>query len=637
MAWSHTLSRRLLPGGEWRGSLGPIHYLFAFVFLLRVISLARLTSSPFLFPSGGDMRFYDDWAQRILRGELTDHLAFFGLPLYPYLLALFYKVFGYTPFIPALLQTLADTITATFIYQICVMVFEGRAGDDGIDREASSFLARHRGRIIGVTAAVAWACFVPAEAYSLVVMPTAFAVIVFWLVIVWIIKHPVMPGPAESTILGALVGLAATGVATILLALPLLLAAIFIKPARAPKRPRPWLSRIGAAALLLAGAGIGTAPCWIHNCFVARDPVFLSAHGGINFWIGNNPASKGYPNFPAGMRAEQASMLQDSTILAEAEAGRALRRSEVSAFWSAKAKAYIATHPGAWLRLLWQKSLNFWNAFEYDDLGVITKLRESGVIWPGLHFGVAAALAIPGIVLALRAFPASGWILAGIMAQMISVLPVFVTERYRLAAVPGLLIFACFGLWRLAHDCLARRFSTMALYFVLLIASTAFVSIPRTDPTLWALIAFTSGRQALDSGDFARAEEELQRARAYVPDNPETNFALGNLRFAQRKRAEAKAFYEIALRLNPKHKGALNNLSLLALEEEQPAQAVEYLHRALEHPPQEAKTFYLLAKAHLALGDFPNARLAIGRAIQRDRDRAEYRQLLEEIGRRAHE
>ena len=358
MAWLPTLSRRLLPGSVWRGSLGPIHYLVAFVFLIRVISLARLTSSPFLFPSGGDMRFYDDWAQRILRGELTDHLAFFGLPLYPYVLALFYKVFGYTPFIPALLQTIADTITATLLYQISVTVFGQTSG-------AASFLTRHRGRIVGVTAVVAWAWFVPAQAFSLAVMPTALAVTVFWLVIAWIVKNPEMPTPARSLVLGALVGLAATGVATILFALLLLLAAIFLKPAKASKRPNLWLSRIWAAALLLLGAGIGTSPCWIHNHFVARDPVFLSAHSGINFWIGNNPASKGYPNFPAGMRADQASMLQDSTTLAEAEMGRALRRSEVSAFWSAKAKAYIAGNPGAWLRLLWQKALNFWNAFEY--------------------------------------------------------------------------------------------------------------------------------------------------------------------------------------------------------------------------------------------------------------------------------
>jgi Tfp pilus assembly protein PilF len=575
------------------------------------------------------MHFYDDWAQRILRGEFTDHLAFFGLPLYPYLLALFYKVFGYTPFIPALLQTIADTVTAAFIYQISVTLFGHRP-------EAAAFFARHRGCMIGMAAAIAWAFFVPAQAFSLMVMPTALAVMVFWLVVTWIIRNPDTPGATRSLFLGTLIGLAATAVATILFALPLALAAIFIKPARALK-PSLWLSRLGAAGLLLCGAGIGTAPCWIHNYFVARDPVFLSAHSGINFWIGNNPTSKGYPSFPAGMRAEQASMLQDSTTLAEAEAGRALRRSEVSAFWSAKAKAYIAANPGAWLRLLWQKTLNFWNAFEYDDLGVITKLRHAEVVWPGPRFGVVAALALPGFVLALRTFPGSGWLLAAILTQMVSVLPVFVTERYRLAAVPGLLIFACFGLWRLAESCRVRRLSTIAFYFVLLATGTALLSIPRTDPALWALTAFSSGREALDSGDFARAEQELQRARAYVPDNPETNFALGNLRLAQGNRTDAKSFYEIALRLNPKHKGVLNNLALVALEENRPAQALEYLQRALEQPSQEAKTFYLLARAHLALGDFQNARLEIGRAIQRDRERAEYRQLLEEIGQRAHE
>ncbi|HEX8491036.1 MAG TPA: tetratricopeptide repeat protein, partial [Chthoniobacterales bacterium] len=533
--------------------------------------------------------------------------------------------------------TLADTVTALLMCQISVAVFGERSDNSVARREFSTFLARQRGRIIGVTAAVPWAWFVPAQAFSLVVMPTAFAVAVFWVAIAWVTKNPAMPGPARSLILGALVGFAATGVASLLFALPLLLAAIFVRPLRKSRRPSEWPSRIAAAALLLLGVGIGTAPCWTHNYFVARDPVFLSAHGGINFWIGNNPASKGYPNFPAGMRAEQASMLQDSTSLAELETGHPLKRSEVSAFWSAKAKTHITANPGAWLRLLWQKTLNFWNAFEYDDLGVIIKLRELGVIWPGLHFGVAAALAIPGIFLALRAFPAAGWILGGIVAQMISVLPVFVTERYRLAAVPGLLIFASFGLWRLADSFATGRFSNVALYFVVLAASTAFVSIPRTDPALWALPAFTLGRHALDSGDFARAEEELQRAQAYVPDNPETNFALGNLRLAQGKRAEAKAFYEITLRLSPKHKGALNNLALLALEENQPAIAEDYLRRALEQEPQDAKTFYLLAKAQLAAGDFQSARASIGQALERERDRAEYRQLQEEIERRAHE
>jgi hypothetical protein len=618
-------------------ALGVIHSVFVAVLLFRLVALLQFAASPVFLPGAGDMRFYDDWAQRILRGELTDHLAFFGLPLYPYLLALFYKVFGYTPFIPALFQALADAVTGALIYQVSVAVFGAKPEAAEAGMQSFSWLDRRRGQFVGITAAAAWAWFVPAEAYALLVMPTAFAVAVFWAVIAWIIKQPLRPGAAQSVLLGGLIGLAATGVATILSALPLLIAAILLKPSGAAARSGQWTSRFVAAALLLVGAGIGTAPCWIHNYVIAREPVFLSAHSGINFWIGNNPAAKGYPNFPAGIRAEQASMLYDSTSFAEAEVGRPLRRSEVSEFWSDKATAYIAAHPGAWLRLLGQKMVNFWNAFEYDDLGVIIKLRELHVIWPGLHFGVAAAFALPGIFLAWRAFPAFGWILAGIVAQMVSVLPVFVTERYRLTAVPGLLIFACFGLWRLAQCISARRFSIVTLYFVLLAASTAFVSIPRTDPPLWALPAFTAGRHALDSGDFARAEQALQRARAYVPDNPETNFALGNLRLAQGKRAEARLFYDVTLRLNPKHKGALNNLGLLALEENQPATADAYLRQALEQNPKDAKTFYLLAKAQLALGDFQNARASIGQALEREPQRSEYRQLQEEIVRRTHE
>ena len=91
------------------------------------------------------------------------------------------------------------------------------------------------------------------------------------------------------------------------------------------------------------------------------------------------------------------------------------------------------------------------------------------------------------------------------------------------------------------------------------------------------------------------------------------------------------------LRLNPKHKGALNNLGLLALEDNKPAAAEPYLRRALEEDPENAKTFYLLAKAQLALGDLQNARISIERALQRNRDQAEYRQLQEEIARRGHE
>jgi Tfp pilus assembly protein PilF len=330
-------------------------------------------------------------------------------------------------------------------------------------------------------------------------------------------------------------------------------------------------------------------------------------------------------------------MLRDSTDQAEAAAGRTLKRSEVSRYWSRKARDYIGRNPGGWLKLLARKIGNFWNAFEYDDLGVIANLREHGVVFPGLHFALVAALGLSGAIFSWRVFPASRWIAAAIVLHLFAILPVFVTERYRLAVVPGLLVLAALGLERLWLRCASGKYGGAAVQLGVVAASAWFVTIPRHDPSLWALEAYNSGRFALETNNLPLAERHLQRAHALVPDNAETNFALGNLRLAQGDLVAAKTFYQAALAADGKHKGALNNLGLVALNENQPAVAAEYFRRSLALEPQNAKTHYLLAKAQLAVGDIPAARISIQRALQREHDRPEYRNLQEEIERRTHE
>ena len=148
----------------------------------------------------------------------------------------------------------------------------------------------------------------------------------------------------------------------------------------------PMGTPISALVLLFLGAAAGTSPCWVHNCLIAGDRVFLSAHSGINFWIGNNPAANGYPRFPPGLRAGQAAMLQDSIDAAESAAGHPLKRGEVSRYWSAKTRDYIERYPLAWLRLLALKLRTFWSVFQYDDLSIITILRDQKVTFPGIYF-----------------------------------------------------------------------------------------------------------------------------------------------------------------------------------------------------------------------------------------------------------
>jgi hypothetical protein len=586
--------------------LQPVHYVFAAVLLVRLFVLGRLAGSAFLLPTRGDMHFYDDWAQKVVGGQLTDHRAFYGLPGYAYLLAGLYKLCGYGPYVPELLQALLDGGTALLLYKISLALAPQPDG--------------RRGQIAGLMAAAAWAFCVPAQTYAAVLMPTAWFIFVFWFILWRIIKSQSAPDWWEALLLGLLVGLTATAIATILFLIPLLFCAIGLKPA-IPARSH---FRIVGCALVLLGIAIGTSPCWLHNYFIARDRVFLSAHSGINFWIGNNPDANGYPRFPPGLRAGQAAMLQDSIDVAEAVAGHPLKRGEVSQYWSAKARDYIADHPLAWLRLLDLKLRNFWSAFQYDDLSIITNMREQGVTFPGIYFGLLAALALPAMILTWNTARLGRWITGAIFLQMLALLPVFTTERYRLPIVPGLAVFAAFGLVTLFSNLAAGNVRPVLSYAMLLMVSTLFVSWPQRGLSLWALDAYNSGWQALESGNLSLAERKLELARAYVPDNAETNFALGNLKLAQNDTSAASSLYLTTLHLDPRHRGAINNLGVLALENGKPEMAEQRFREALAIDGRNPTTHFLLAITWIAKGQTGNARAEIDRALALKADLPEY-------------
>jgi tetratricopeptide (TPR) repeat protein len=431
--------------------------------------------------------------------------------------------------------------------------------------------------------------------------------------------------------LGLLIGFTAQAIATILFLLPLVSLACVARWQSSASGRAKWWTRLAAVALLFLGVSLGTAPTWIHNYFIARDTVLLSAHSGVNFWIGNNPWATGYPRFPPGLHAGQEAMLKDSITEAEREVGRPLKRSEVSAYWTGKARAYIRDHFDDWLRLLGTKIANFWNAFQYDDLSIITMLREEGVIFPGIKFGLVAALALPGVVFAWRKFPLSRWVAGAVLLHMISLLSVFVTERYRLAVVPGLLLFAAAGLWELWNAVVSAKYGRGAFYLSILALSVFLVSMPKADASLWALDSYNSGVQALESEKLAVAEQKLQLAYAYVPANAELNFALGNLRLAQGNKAAAKAFYIAALRLNPRHEGTYNNLGVIALGEQRWDLASEFFGKALDENPRDPKTLYLLANAQFHMGDLPTALVTLGRAMDLSPMQPEFLALRQEI------
>lgn len=572
----------------------PAAWIFLLAFGVRLLVLIRGIDSSYFLAADGDMKFYSDWALRIADGHWTDHKAFYGLPGYAYLLGGLFFFIGFDPFAVGFLQAISEGLIAALIFELgCLAVPDAK------------------GKAAGTLAALGWVFFQPAQAFAMVLMPTTWLVLAYWGLVWWSLRVQSKSLWRPWLWMGMIVGGVATLIATILFVLPFPACAA----ARSLRKPGAVLA---ALASLAAGVFVGASPCWVHNYFIAEEPVFLSAHSGVNFWIGNNPEANGYPKMPPGLRSSQEGMLKDSIRVVETAAGHPLTRSEVSRYWSAKASAYIHEHPGKWLKLMLVKVRNSWNAFQYDDLSIITGLREEGVLTPGIRFGFVAILAIPGLLLGAFRHPRARWIAAAVLLHMAALLPVFVTERYRLAAVPGLLLLGGIGLADFGQALLLKQhgwpgwLKEVAAYLAIGGAAAWFVTLPPRDKTILALDDYNTGIKALALGRLDTAQQKLERAHALVPANNELTFVLGNLWLKKGDIPRAKQFYWQALHIDPKTVGALDNLAFLAITEHDAPLAEKLLLAALHADPGNAKAHYLLAYAQYSAGN----REAAAREIQ---------------------
>lgn len=398
-----------------------------------------------------------------------------------------------------------------------------------------------------------------------------------------------------------------------------------------------WSKRLAALPLLLLGVFIGSSPCWFYNRIIASEPVFLSAHSGLNMYVGNNPLANGYPRLPRELGATQAGMLRDSILVAEKSAGRPLTYAEVSDYWATKAREWIHSNRMAWAVLVLKKVANFWNAFEYDDLSALTIFRENRILIPCVAFGTLAMFGLPGLLLALvsggRAAHLTAW---GVLSHMVVLLPVFITERYRLPAAPGLFVLSAYFLAWLFVYMKKRAWRRIAVGIVLLTASALLVFQPR-DPALTRHDLYNSGRAALAAGQLELAEEKLLRAAEANPDNAEIQFSIGNLRLEQGDRYQAKLFYRKTLELDPGHDRAWNNLAVLALEDNHLDLALHFISQAIKLFPEDAKSHYIQARILQKFERWEEAKVAAARALEYEPNQTTFQKLLHELETREQE
>ena len=560
---------------------------------VRVAHWAAVRGAPFVGQLAMDSQEYDRWARGIAAGDWMGSGVFFQAPLYPYLVGLIYRVAG------------ART-DAVYLVQIALSV----AGIYALYRAAREMA----GERAGLAAAGLAAVYGPFLFYDVQLLKEspAVAVVCFllWTIAVARAGRSVQRGGLWFLV-GLLVGILALLRENALLVAPLLVPLAWGRPHReeiSRLRSATWRS-----AAYVFGIALALVPVAWRNGRVGGSYLPTTFQGGVNFFIGNNAAADGayHPIVPG--KQIPALEREEPVRLAEQATGRKLSASEVSRFWLDRALAWARTRPGAFLRLQVRKLAMFFRAYEWPDAVDYYWMAGISPVFrlPLLEYGGALLLAAAGALLAwLERGRAERDLLPALIflgAWVLATIAFFLFSRYRLPAVPALLILGGLPLAALVEAWETRRRSAAAGWALLVLAALALPRLAGYGPR-WDLVHYNLARLAEERGDTEGAAAEYRAALAADPGNFLAYLNLGNLAVRRGDLQGALPLYARAAALEPRSDDAESNLGGAYLALGQPAEAAAHLDRALALDPQNLAALHNRAIAALKIGDVQAAR-----------------------------
>jgi tetratricopeptide (TPR) repeat protein len=305
-------------------------------------------------------------------------------------------------------------------------------------------------------------------------------------------------------------------------------------------------------------------PILARNYIYTKDLVPITASGGLNLYIGNGYGADGKyrPVERVGGNAEQ--MIKNSVMVAEKIAGRTLKPSEVSNYWTAETFASIRSHGfGPFIRLLGKKFFLFWNAYEIPDIWDYRFFAEHIPLlrFPLVGMLFVVPLAAAGLYLSWSRREELSLLYIFIVAYLISLMAFFISSRYRLGVVPFLGILAGYAaveLWRIAR---ADR-KKLAIAAAIIIATAIFVSLPAE--TLSFETSYNSlGIMLKRDGKIDEAIRAYNKAIEIAPKYPTPYYNLGILYRDKGDRIAAASSFAKAVELAPDFVAAQRELDRL--------------------------------------------------------------------------
>jgi tetratricopeptide (TPR) repeat protein len=549
----------------------PVHLVIGIAAAVRLLYLLALRASPFFAVPVVDAETYSQMAQAIAAGDLRGgDTVYWQAPLYPYFLGL---------------------LTALHLGPLGVRLVQF-----GLGAASAGMLvalgARIGGPRVGLIAGLGAAFYGPFLFFEGRLLAPALIVFLNTAGLLMLERARGVPGLRPRAAAGACFGLAALARPDAFLAAIVLAIGLAWSESRGSGAPARRAAAWRRAAIFVGTALLVTLPVTARNWIVARDLVWISANGGINFYLGNNPQSAKTVAIRPGREWE---------ALVETphrEAGLT-RASDRSRYFYARALHFAVNEPLAFARHGLAKTAQFFSGPEIPrEEDPYTLRGESalldGLLWRfggfGFPFGIVAPLAVLGAVVLWPRRRAWALVYLFAAAYTVAVIAFFVTSRYRLPAVPALLLLAAGAVdWLIARAAetavrvrFGLAFGTLAIVCALLPGAVGS-GFPAAEPgpDHWRLLAIT----AIERKNPREAVEYQAQAVVLAPHRAELHYDLGLYKSAAGDTAGAIAAYRMAIAIDPKYGEPRVNLGhLLVARGDFPGAVEQYLTAAHDHP-----------------------------------------------------
>jgi Flp pilus assembly protein TadD len=550
-----------------------IAFILAVAFALRLLYLNQVAALPFFDQPTGDSAVYLRRAREIASGVfLPTRPFFYGSIFYPYFLAVVLALANGNPYWACLSQITAGV---------------------GLIALLAIAALRLYGPVAGIAAGAIAAFYGPFAFLEADLLGVVWGLVALALGIlaceVWqqrSIEARSGNGP-WLYVAGLAIGLAAVERPNLVLLIPVTAAWCAV---HAPQ------GRARSASSFLAASLVPLALVTTLNVAGTGQWVPLTTSAGINLSIGYHPGAAGtyeepWENEAPQFAAQHPDLEEASITMASMRVGHPLTPQQASAYWQRLAMQHIRSHPSAAIAVTFRKALLLLNSTEIPNHLDFLFIRDRApALWfMPISFGAVLSLAVLGVFFSIvtgRRRPETLLVLLLATGAMLSVVPFFVADRYRIPIVPPLIIAAGAGvamLVRFTQDPLLRtdRRALAGLVAASLVAAITLVPLarPLMGHDYWML------------------------AQAYQAD--------GNL-------AAAVGAYEAAVRVEGKDAALLNNLATAYRETGRRDRAIAAFRRAIEINPRLALPHKNLGMMLIASGDMSGALPELREAFRLD-------------------